>query len=137
ANGFLAVRVTRSAGRSPIALGVRYFAGRLETCARQANVRFPAASAGFDEAGRLDLAHIRAALARFAQLGVGSAELVCHPSIADDPELAALGWDYRGQDELDALTSSDARAAVELAGFRLGTFADLDHTSPSDRETRR
>jgi len=129
--------VTRSAGRTPIASGVRYFAARLETCARKANVRYPAATAGFDEAGRLDLAQFRQALARFAQAGVESAELVCHPSNADDPELDALGWDYRGQDELDALTSSDARAAVEHAGFRLGTFADLDVTRPSDRKTRR
>ena len=62
---------------------------------------------------------------------------MCHPSGADDPELAALGWDYRGHDEFGALVSSDARAAIERGGFRLGTFADLDHTRPADRETRR
>jgi predicted glycoside hydrolase/deacetylase ChbG (UPF0249 family) len=132
-----AIRVTRSAGLSPIALGVRYFAARLEARARHAMVQFPEASAGFDEAGRLDLGLLRAALDRFAKRGVESAELVCHPSQAADAELAALGWDYHGHAELDALTSRDARAAVERAGFRLGTFADLDGTRPADQETRR
>jgi predicted glycoside hydrolase/deacetylase ChbG (UPF0249 family) len=132
-----AIRITRSDGWSPIALAVRFFAGRLERRAREAHVRFPDATAGFDEAGRLDLDHIQTALGRFAARGVASAELVCHPSSADDPELASLGWNYRGQDELDALTSADARAVVERSGFRLGTFADLDDTRPAGRRTHR
>ena len=132
-----AIRVTRSDGWSPIALGVRFFAARLERRAREADVRFPAATAGFDEAGRLDLHHIETALGRFTSRDVTSAELVCHPSNADDPELASLGWNFRGQDELDALTSPDARAVVDRAGFRLGTFADLDDTRPTGRPTHR
>jgi predicted glycoside hydrolase/deacetylase ChbG (UPF0249 family) len=131
-----AIRVTRSGGWSPIALGVRHFARRLEARARKAELVFPAATAGFDEAGRLDLDRLGAALGRFARRRVVSAELVCHPSEAGDDELDALGWNYRGQEELDALTSPDARALVDVAGFRLGTFADLA-TQPSDRETRR
>jgi predicted glycoside hydrolase/deacetylase ChbG (UPF0249 family) len=132
-----AIRVTRSAGRSPIALGVRHFSARLETRARKAHVRFPEATAGFDEAGRLDLPRLRGAITRFGALGVSSAELVCHPGDSADDELGALGWDYRGQDELDALVSKEARATVERAGFRLGTFADLVTAQPADRETRR
>ena len=115
-SGVGAMRVTRSAGRSPIALGVRHFSRGLESRARNANVRFPGATAG---------------------VGVSSAELVCHPGHSSDDELGALGWDYRGQDELDALVSSEARVMVERAGFRLGTFADLDATQPVKRETRR
>ncbi len=136
-SGIAAIRVTRSAGWSPIALGVRHFSSRLEARARTADVRFPAATAGFDEAGRLDLDRLRGSLERLANRGVASAELVCHPSEEADAELASLGWNYRGQDELDALVSKEARAAVERAGFRLGTFADLDTTRQADRETRR
>jgi chitin disaccharide deacetylase len=136
-SGVGAMRVTRSAGRSPIALGVRHFSRNLEARARKANVRFPRATAGFDESGRLDLAHLRGAIERFAALRVSSAELVCHPGHSSDDELGALGWDYRGQDELDALVSNEARVMVERAGFRLGTFADLDAAQPAKRETRR
>jgi predicted glycoside hydrolase/deacetylase ChbG (UPF0249 family) len=136
-NDIHAIRVTRSAGRTPIALGVRYFASRLEARARKANIRYPAATAGFDEAGRLDLSALRDALSRFAACEARSAELVCHPSYADDAELTGLGWDFRGHDELDALTSRDGREAVERGGFRLGTFADLDDVRHRDDETHR
>jgi predicted glycoside hydrolase/deacetylase ChbG (UPF0249 family) len=136
-SGVGAMRVTRSAGRSPIALGVRHFSRGLESRARKAKVRFPSATAGFDESGRLDLAHLRGAIERFAALRVSSAELVCHPGHSSDDELGALGWDYRGQDELDALLSTEARVMVERAGFRLGTFADLAATQPVKRATRR
>ena len=135
-NDVPANRVTRSAGRSPIALGVRHFSTRLESRARKANVQFPDATAGFDEAGRLDLNRLRGAIARFATLRVSSAELVCHPGHSSDHELGALGWDYRGQEELDALVSTEARVSVERAGFRLGTFGDLVTTRPANRETR-
>ena len=100
-------------------------------------MQFPDATAGFDESGRLDLEHLRGAVERFAALRVSSAELVCHPGDSSDDELGALGWDYRGQDELDALVSEEARVTVERAGFRLGTFADLATTQPANRETRR
>jgi predicted glycoside hydrolase/deacetylase ChbG (UPF0249 family) len=136
-DGIGAIRVTRSAGRSPIALGVRTFSARLEARARKAAVRFPAATAGFDEGGRLDEARICSAIERFADHAVTSAELVTHPSKGDDVELAALGWNYRGQEELDALTSEDVRRAVERSGFRLGTFADLEPAQPTRRRTSR
>jgi predicted glycoside hydrolase/deacetylase ChbG (UPF0249 family) len=132
-----AIRVTRSRGWTPIALGVRSFSARLESRARKAKVQFPEATAGFDEAGRLDLARLCSAVEHFATRGARSAELVCHPGHESDHELGALGWDYRGQVELDALESKEARATVERAGFRLGTFADLAATQPVKRETRR
>jgi len=135
--GIPAIRVTRSAGYSPIALGVRSFAARLEARARRASIVFPDATAGFDEAGRLDLDRLSDALRRFTRAGVASAELVCHPSHASDDDLGRLGWDYRGQQELDALVSQPAREAVERAGFRLGTFADLAAELPTDRGTHR
>ncbi|HEY7104945.1 MAG TPA: ChbG/HpnK family deacetylase, partial [Acidimicrobiia bacterium] len=140
-----AIRITRSDGRSPIALAVRHFARRLENRSRSAGLEFPDATAGFDEAGRLDLTRLCDALTRLARQGIASAELVCHPSEEGDDELDALGWGYRGHDELDALVSPRARATVAGAGFRLGTFADLvddgtpatPATKPEDREARR
>ena len=104
---------------------------------RKANVRFPSATAGFDESGRLDLAHLRGAIERFAALGVSSAELVCHPGAqlrrrarrARDGTTAAKTSSTRCVEE--------ARVMVERAGFRLGTFADLATTQPAKRETRR
>jgi predicted glycoside hydrolase/deacetylase ChbG (UPF0249 family) len=136
-NGIGAIRVTRSDGLSPIALGVRAFSARLEARVRKAGVRFPAATAGFDEAGRLDETRICSAIEHFADRAVASAELVTHPSVGDDVELEALGWNYRGQEELDALTSTDVRRAVELSGFRLGTFADLEPAQPIRPRTSR
>ncbi len=124
-HGIPAIRVTRSDGRSPIAWAVRHFAKRLESRARAAGMAFPDAFAGFDEAGGLDLPRLRDALGRLARHGGASAELVCHPSGPDDAELTALGWGYRGDEELAALVSPDARASVTDAGFRFGTFADL------------
>jgi predicted glycoside hydrolase/deacetylase ChbG (UPF0249 family) len=125
ANDIEAIRITRSDGRSPIALAVRHFAKRLESKARARGMAFPDAFAGFDEAGCLDLTRLRAALGRLARHEPAAAELVCHPSCGGDAELTALGWGYRGDEELAALLSADARAIVGDAGFRLGTFADL------------
>jgi predicted glycoside hydrolase/deacetylase ChbG (UPF0249 family) len=140
-----AIRITRSDGRSPIALAVRHFAKRLESRARARGMAYPDGFAGFDEAGCLDLTRLRAALRRLARHDGASAELVCHPSGAGDAELAALGWGYRGDEELAALVSPDARAIVADAGFRLGTFADLvddrrrarPTPQPKDRQARR
>jgi chitin disaccharide deacetylase len=137
AHDIAAIRVTRSAGRSPLALAVRAFAARLETRANKAAMRFPAATAGFDEAGRLDRARLCSAIERLGRLAVTSAELVTHPSQDGDAELEALGWNYRGHDELDALVSADARRAVERAGFRLGTFADLGPAHTARPQTSR
>ncbi len=136
-NDVAAIRVVRSAGRTPIALAVRTFAARLASVARKAGLRYPATAAGFDEAGRLDLARLCSAIERLARRDAASAELVTHPSEDGDAELAALGWNYRGHDELDALVSTDARRAVERAGFRLGTFADLGAAQPARPQTSR
>ena len=132
AHDIRAIRITRSDGRSPIALAVRHFAKGLESRPRPRGMVFPDAFAGFDEAGRLDLTRLRAALGRLPRHDGASAELVCHPSGTGDAELTALGWGYHGDEELAALRSPDARAIVADAGFRLGTFADLvdDRTRP-------
>ena len=62
---------------------------------------------------------------RLERLPEESAELAVHPGEHGDPDLHRFAWGYRWGDELDALVAPEARAAVDRAGFRLGTFADL------------
>jgi len=120
-----AIRVTRSAGRAPVALVVRALAPRLARRATNAGLAFPAASVGLDEAGRLDRRRLEAALVRLAAADAPTAEVACHPGEADDAELVGLGWGYHWAEELDALTAPEIRATIERGGFRLGSYRDL------------
>jgi predicted glycoside hydrolase/deacetylase ChbG (UPF0249 family) len=119
------VRVTRSAARSPVGVVVRRLARGLESDARVRGLRFPKSAAGLDEAGALDRASLLAALSRLAGDGWASAEVGSHPGAGDDPARQRYRWDYRWEEELAALTSLEARRAVESGGFTLGTYADL------------
>jgi hypothetical protein len=119
------VRVTRSTARSPVGVVVRRLARGLERASRRAGVCFPATSTGLDEAGHLATPAMVAAIDRLAATGAPSAELACHPGEHGDADLARYEWGYQWGDERDALEAADVRAAVERAGFRLGTFADL------------
>lgn len=123
--GIGALRVTRSAARSPVGSVVRRLAGRLERAARAAGLRFPEASTGLDEAGHLDRPAMVAAVHRLGATPAASAELACHPGTAGDPALARYRWGYQWADERAALGSSEVRRAIERAGFELGSFADL------------
>lgn len=125
------VRVTRSASRSPIGSGVRLLARRLEVDARARGLRFPQAAAGLDEAGALDRTTLVRALTRLAATRAPSAEIGSHPGDGDDPDRHRYRWAYRWEEELAALTSPEARQAVEAGRFRLGTYADLMTSSPS------
>ena len=120
-----AIRLTRSNGRSFVALAVRTLSRRLARRARHAGLTGPETSAGFDEGGSLDREHLLLVIERLACTHAATAELACHPSERDDPDLDEFDWGYRWADELDALTAPDVREAVERAGFRLATFADL------------
>lgn len=123
--GIPAVRVTRSAAGSPVGRVVRRLSGRLERQAADRGLRFTAAATGLDEAGTLDGPRMLTALARLGGTPASSAELGTHPGEADDPDLARYRWGYRWPEELAALTSPEIRRAVERAGWRLGTYADL------------
>ena len=127
----VAVRVTRSAARSPVGVTVRLLARRLESDARARGLRFPASAAGLDEAGALDRATLVGALDRLAAGGASSAEVGSHPGCGDDPDRQRYRWGYRWEDELAALTSPEARRAVDAGGFVLGTYADLTPTGRS------
>ncbi|HSH22822.1 MAG TPA: ChbG/HpnK family deacetylase [Acidimicrobiales bacterium] len=121
----VAVRVSRSAARSPVGVVVRRLSATLEADARTRAVPFPHAAAGLDEAGALDRSTLIGAIRRLAAAPGRSAELGSHPGEAVDPERIRYRWDYRWEDELAALTSPLARQAVDDGGFVLGTYADL------------
>lgn len=121
----LAVRVTRSAARSPVGMVVRRLSTTLEAEARRRSIPFPHAAAGLDEAGALDRPTLVRALRRLAAAPGTSAEVGTHPGEGCDPDRHRYRWDYRWADELAALTSTAARDAVDEAGFVLGTYADL------------
>jgi hypothetical protein len=52
-------------------------------------------------------------------------ELTVHPGEGDDIDRRRYAWGYQWEDELCALVGPVARCAVDAAGFRLGTYADL------------
>lgn len=123
--GIAAVRRIRSERWGPGALGVRALGGSFDRSAQRSGIRTTDACAGLDEAGALTGPVLRDTILRLGAGDATSAELVTHPGAADDPDRGRYRWGYRWADELAALTSPDARRAVELAGFELGTFADL------------
>lgn len=140
------VRVTRSRSRGPIGVVVRRLARDLERRLDARGWRYPAASTGLDEAGGLDVGAMVTAVgvlgdaidrgdvigredvggrgAADGAAGAG-AELATHPGRPTAADRQRYAWDYRWDDELDALCSPEVREAIDAAGFRLGTFADL------------
>ena len=127
--GIPAVRLTRSNATGPVGLAVRRLARRLGRAAAAGGVSHPDQFAGLDEAGHLDrptlLGAVAGVAARLNAAGGTSAEIGCHPGRAEDPERRRYRWGYDWPAELDALCASDVRRAVDRAGLRLGSFADL------------
>jgi len=120
-----AVRVPRFRGRNPLALGVTALAYLLARRARRAGLRYPLDAVGIECAGRMDEKRLPTVLARLADHRHAAVELTVHPGEGDDVDRSRYGWGYRWEDELAALVGPVARQAVERAGFRLGTYADL------------
>lgn len=125
AAGVGAVRIIRSAARTPVGLTVSRLGRRFQAQAQAAGFRWPASATGLDEAGALAGTRMVEAIDRLGRSGARSVELATHPGEADDPELDRYRWGYRWSEELAALRSSAAREAVARHGFRLGTYADL------------
>lgn len=135
AAGVRVVRVTRSRSGGPVGVVVRRLARDLEVRLDARGWRYPTASAGLDEAGGLDTVAVVRAVGQLADAvgrdsdgaagGWGSAELATHPGRPTDADRQRYRWGYRWDDEVDALCSPEVRDAVDAAGFRLGTFADL------------
>ncbi len=126
--GIGAVRVPRSTSAFP-GVGVNLLARRLADRASVRGLAYPGQAAGIDEAGRMDAAAIRDALARLARSSVGAVELSAHPGEAHDLDRSRYAWNYRWADELAGLTSPEVRADVERHGFALGTYGDLVDSS--------
>ncbi|MFM7062083.1 MAG: carbohydrate deacetylase [Actinomycetes bacterium] len=108
------------------ALGVRRLASRFVRRAQRAGVRMPAGFAGLDDAGHLGVDGMVGAVAALAAAGTPSAELGVHPGADPDPDRVRYEWGYDWPGELSALCDPRLREAVDRAGFRLGTFAELD-----------
>jgi predicted glycoside hydrolase/deacetylase ChbG (UPF0249 family) len=125
AAGVSAVRIIRSAARSPVGLTVARLGKRFERRATAKGFRWPATATGLDEAGTLAGDRLVQALDRLGASGGATAELATHPGEAGDADLDRYRWGYQWSGELAALTAPAARAAVERHGFRLGTYADL------------
>lgn len=123
--GVPAVRITRSAARSPKGRAVNRLAARLERRVAAAGLVAPAAFAGFDEAGSVGASRLIAVIQRLAASNLPTAEIGVHPGERDDTERERYEWGYRWGDELDALLAPGARDAVTAAGFTLGSFAGL------------
>ncbi len=121
----VALRVTRSAARSPVGVVVRRLSRTLEAECGRRGIPFPSAAAGLDEAGALDRSTLVRTIRRLATAPGGSAEVGSHPGEAGDPDRHRYRWDYRWEEELAALTSPLARQAVDDGGFMLGTYAEL------------
>jgi len=120
-----AVRVTRSVGRGGKGRVVNRLARRFDARASASGLRTTDAFAGFDEGGTLTTDALVRTLDRLGATAAESVELGIHPGEHDDADLARYEWGYRWSDELDALVSPEARAAVDRNGFTLGSYAAL------------
>ena len=106
----------RRAERSALAAVCRRNARKLAANA----LLFPDDFRGFTEAGRWDRDSLVETL---ADLDGGLTEVGCHPG-ADDSIDLRLRWGYHWEQELAALISAEAAAAVSAAGLTLTTFRD-------------
>ena len=104
---------------------VNRLARRLDAKAMAAGVRTTDAFAGFDEGGTLSTDALVRTVDRLGASEAQTAEVGIHPGEHGDAELDRYEWGYRWGDELDALVSEPARAAVTDNGFTLGSFAAL------------
>jgi predicted glycoside hydrolase/deacetylase ChbG (UPF0249 family) len=119
------IRVPRTRGHSPRAAGIRTLSNRLARRVRGAGLPVTDATIGLDEAGALHEPVLRDAIGRLGDSEVASADIVCHPGEAGDAELQATGWGFAWADEVRALIEPTTREAVQTAGFRLATYADV------------
>jgi hopanoid biosynthesis associated protein HpnK len=89
---------------------------------RRHGLRWASDFRGFTEAGSWTSEALCRAIAK---LDGGVAEICCHPG-ADDGVDAQLGWGYRWEQELGALTSDEVRAAVAENGVRLTSYREWE-----------
>jgi predicted glycoside hydrolase/deacetylase ChbG (UPF0249 family) len=119
------VRVPRSAGRTPVGMGVNLLSRRLESTLHRCGLHTSEASAGLDEAGALDAVRLGLTLDRLARSDARTLELFTHPGEADDRDRDRYRWGYRWEQELEALTGPAAKEAVACRGLTLVTYDAL------------
>ena len=124
--GIRAVRVTRSADSGVTGAVVRRLSRQLEQRCVRDGWAFPAASAGLDRAGHLEVGPMIEVIRSLASAPGRSAELATHPGERSDPDLARYRWGYSWGAEAEALRSPEVRHEIEIAGFQLGTFAEIE-----------
>ncbi|HEV3225954.1 MAG TPA: ChbG/HpnK family deacetylase [Acidimicrobiales bacterium] len=120
-----AVRVTRSLGGSPKGRALNLLSSKLARRVDAAGLRSPDAFAGFDEAGAVSTERLVTTIGALAATLATTAEIGVHPGEHADADLRRYQWGYRWGDELDAVLATQAREAVQRAGFTLGSFAAL------------
>ncbi len=120
-----AVRAPSSLRRGILGLAVDRLGRHFAREAHTAGLRAPASCAGFGDSGRLDVSRLVDTIRRLGASRAPTAEVIVHPGEHGDPDLARYRWGYRWGDETDALVSPRVRAAVDEAGFALGSFAAL------------
>lgn len=96
------------------------FARRLDRQMRRAGFATPDQVFGLAWTGAMTTARLASLLAHLPE---GLTEIYTHPATADAFDGSAAGYRYR--DELAALTSPEARAALAASGARLGGFSDF------------
>ena len=127
--GVPAVRVPRFRAHNPVAWGVTVLGARLARQAKRAGLRFPTDAVGIECAGHLDEQLLPRVLARLAAHDHPADELTVQPGEGEDIDRSRYSWGYQWENELAALVGPAAHRAVEAAGFRLGTYADLSATA--------
>jgi predicted glycoside hydrolase/deacetylase ChbG (UPF0249 family) len=60
-----------------------------------------------------------------AELDFGTTEIMCHPAIVDDELRAGSGYTEPRTRELEVLTHTEVRHAIQAGGIRLVHFGEL------------
>lgn len=82
--------------------------------------------AGLIEAGHWTVGDLTGTVTGWGAAGVTQAEIGCHPGADEDSERFRYRWGYRWGQERAALSDPRFADTCAEAGFRLGTYADLD-----------
>lgn len=89
---------------------------------RARSIRFPDRVYGLHQTGHITEDYL---LRTIAELPDGISEIYCHAGFADEESTRWRPADYRGEDELRALTSDRVRKALRHDGVQLTTYREL------------
>jgi predicted glycoside hydrolase/deacetylase ChbG (UPF0249 family) len=124
-HGIPGVRLPRYTGWSHTAVGVRLLRAQTRRHLRASQRTFTADGCGIEVSGRLTPERFAAILDGFVIGARTSAEITVHPGTEPDPDRRRYDWGFDWNTELTTLCAPGLRARIAAAGFRLGTYADL------------